>query len=340
MVLKNKYSKIYTLLLLIPVVLIFFVSSLSGGDMDDLSFLSKKDNVKILVTDSGLGGLSVCGELENKLETGKKFSNVEIVFCNAIPETNFGYNNIESIEEKGLIFSDVLEGMVGWYKPDIILIACNTLSVVYPYTKFSSSTKIPVIGIVELGARMIAEKLESDTTSVGIVFGTETTISSEAHRSLLRGMGINDDRIITQSCPELAGEIQSDATSDMVKNMIEMYVSEAIEKISRGKQHGVVVGLCCTHYGYCKDQFSKSFASNGYKSVEIVNPNDNMAEIVINAQPYKDIKSTSVKVSVISRALISNDEINSTSILLKKFPKTSAALKKYERKTDLFKFIR
>jgi glutamate racemase len=306
--------------------------------MRSLQVLSQKDTVTILITDSGLGGLSVCAELERKLETTGVFKKVHLVFCNALPETNFGYNNIETLEEKAAIFSDVLEGVTRWYKPDVVMIACNTLSVVYPFTPFSKSATIPVVGIVEIGAEMIGDKMVKDTSALGVIFGTETTIASDAHRQLLQKNGIAVNRIITQACPELAGEIQSDAGSDMVKNMIDLYVADAVGTIHKGSDRRIIAGLCCTHYGYCKSQFSKSFAENGFINIEIVNPNDRMADLIMSLKPAHQITNSQIEVSVISRAIISPDEINSIGILLAHYPKTATALKSYLHKTDLFQF--
>ena len=115
-----------------------------------LERLQARQHLKVLVTDSGLGGLSVCGDLERKALARKAFESVEIVFCNALPEANLGYNNLDTPQRKARVFSDALGGMVKWYEPDIVLIACNTLSVVYPDTDISRTLKMPVVGIVDL----------------------------------------------------------------------------------------------------------------------------------------------------------------------------------------------
>ena len=48
------------------------------------------------------------------------------------------------------------------YKVDIILIACNTLSVIYAETDFSKTCPIPVMSIVDFGVNIIAEKMHAN----------------------------------------------------------------------------------------------------------------------------------------------------------------------------------
>lgn len=67
------------------------------------------------------------------------------------------------------------------YVPDLILIACNTLSVVYPHTEFSKNTKTKVLGIVEFGVEQVLEELKKNPDYDVIITGTNTTIESRDH---------------------------------------------------------------------------------------------------------------------------------------------------------------
>jgi glutamate racemase len=328
--------------LTLPLFIVIAAScSNAKNGADSLKSVLNKDSITILITDSGLGGLSVCGELEVKAAQSRSFKEVTLIFCNALPETNFGYNNIDNDEKKARVFSDVLRGMVKWYNPDVILIACNTLSVVYPSTQFSKEAHVPVVGIVDLGVDMIHEKMAADLTSETLIFGTETTIFANTHKSMLLSAGIAPNRIITQPCSDLAGEIQSDAKSDMVKNLIEMYVSEAVEQLPKNDSGRIYASLCCTHYGYCADMFADALKANGKTNVEIINPNDKMADVIITPDNRDRFSGTSVTAKVVSRAFISPEEIQSLNGFLEsKYPLTAAALKRYEQKRDLFLYER
>jgi len=304
-----------------------------------LERLKTKPHLKVLVTDSGLGGLSVCGDLERKALARKAFQSVEIVFCNALPEANLGYNNLNSPQRKARVFSDALSGMVKCYEPDMVLIACNTLSVVYPDTDVARTLKVPVIGIVDLGADMIVERLQKQPGSCAVVFGTETTLSAGAHRARCVAKGIDSARIIAQPCAELAAEIQSSPRGEPAKNLIDLYVDEAVSHVPKGTNQ-VIAALCCTHYGYCADMFSQAFAAAGRKA-EVVNPNEKMADLLFASAMTNRFQASSVVVKVVSRAPLSPDETRAISALLEKdSPRTADALRQYERKADLFPFQR
>ena len=304
-----------------------------------LKDLQARKALKVLVTDSGLGGLSVCGDLESKALAYKTFQSIEIIFCNALPEANYGYNNLATPRQKARVFSDALNGMVKRYDPDIVLIACNTLSVVYPDTAVSHTLKVPVIGIVDLGVDMIVEQLQQQPASSAVVFGTETTISAGAHRKGCIARGIDSARIVTQPCAELAAEIQTNPRGEPAKNLIDLYVDEAVSHLPKDSNR-IIAAMCCTHYGYCADMFSQAFAAAG-KKVEVVNPNEKMADLLFAPGKEHRFAASSVSVKVVSRALLSPDETRAISALLEKnAPKTAAALRQYECKGDLFPFRR
>ena len=128
-----------------------------------------KNSMSIVVTDSGLGGLSVMAELEKNLRENPIAENIRLTFFNALADKNYGYNTMSSEKEKAVVFNSALEGMVTGYNPDIILIACNTLSVVYPKTTFAKETNINVLGIVEFGVDLVYQHLSADEQSIVIL---------------------------------------------------------------------------------------------------------------------------------------------------------------------------
>ena len=74
-------------------------------------------------------------------------------------------------------------------RPDRILIACNTLSVLYPMTAFSRTTAVPVLGIIDAGVDLFLEALEADPSSSIVLFGTRITIESGVHRDTTAAEG-------------------------------------------------------------------------------------------------------------------------------------------------------
>jgi glutamate racemase len=303
---------------------------------ETIAEIARKDAITVLVTDSGLGGLSVAADIERRARTSGAYRSLHIIFANALPEASRGYNRMPTVERKVQVFDDALAGMVRWYKPDVILVACNTLSVLIPRTRGAQGT--PLLGIVAMGVDMLEEKLKADPASSAIIFGTETTVAAGTHRSMLIDRGIAPERIVLQACPNLAGEIEADAKSDVVQTMIDLYASEAMGNLSR-KDAAVVAGLCCTHYGYCGKEFAEALRPLATGGVQVVNPNERMSDVLFPAGKKPFAGTPEVTVRVVSRAFISEVEIRSIGSLLEAASSaTSAALNVYERKADLFPF--
>ena len=98
-----------------------------------------------------------------------------------------------------------------------------------------------------------------------VVFGTDTTIEENTYARLLEHNGIEKRSIISQACPSLADTISEDRQGGSAQRKIEKYVQEAIEK-STDKEADYLAYLACTHYGYRKDYFARSFRAAGCRT--------------------------------------------------------------------------
>jgi glutamate racemase len=312
--------------------------SLSQSDASgQVARLFKQDSVTILITDSGLGGLSVCAGLEAQFAAQRPFRKVRLVFVNALPGVTMTYNSMATREEQARMFDRALAGFEQRYHPDAILIACNTLSAVYPETKFAKRATIPVVSIIDVGAKLIAERVKATDNSAAIVFGTATTISSGLYEQKLGMLGVRKTDIFTQSCQLLETEIQADPNSDLASNLVEVYVGQAMEKIGKPPTGTLVVGLCCSHYGYSIDAFDRSLRQNASLKYDIVNPNKAMVALFENTATRGKVRRTSVSVEVASRVKFTAQEVSSISRAVgSTSQKTSQALKHYTYKENLF----
>jgi glutamate racemase len=318
--------------------LFFIRSTFSQNDISgQIAQLFKRDSVSILITDSGLGGLSVCADLEAELSRIKSFKKVRLTFVNALPDIALTYNSTTSKEEQARMFDKALEGFVRWYRPDAILIACNTLSAVYPETQFARTAKIPVVSIIDVGARMIAERVKASTNSSVVILGTATTVSSGLYEQKLGTLGVPITDIVSQPCQLLETEIQADPKSDIVGNLVEVYVGEAMEKVGKRPAGTLLVGLCCSHYGYSLDAFDRFFKQQGTLKYELVNPNKAMVALFENTAARGKLPRTSVSVEVASKVKFTQQEISSMSLAVSRTSrKTAQALRHYTFKQDLF----
>jgi glutamate racemase len=107
--------------------------------------------LSFVVTDSGLGGLSIVADAAERLSEHKSFRSVRLVFFNALFSNEGGYNSLRSRSDKIRVFDSALLSLEQRYDPDLVLIGCNTLSVLFPDTDFSRESEVPVEGIVDTG---------------------------------------------------------------------------------------------------------------------------------------------------------------------------------------------
>ncbi|MFH0990691.1 MAG: aspartate/glutamate racemase family protein [bacterium] len=310
-----------------------------GGAKIQQQHLFQRDSITILITDSGLGGLSVCAELEKRLESYRAFRQVRLIFVNALPDASQPYNGMQNKQEQLRVFDDVLTGLNAGFHPDVILIACNTLSVLFPETRFAQSATIPVKSIVEAGARVLAEKVRKNNNSQVIIFGTETTIRSGAYQRLLMAAGVSKDRITVQACHLLESEIQTNPTSDIVSNLIDMYTSEALEKTTNKGMSAYIAGLCCSHYGYSSNMFQQTLKRQLGSDCDLVNPNESMVDSFFESRPIRIWESTAISVEVVSCVRFSPEEVSSISTAVEPVShKTAVALQGYRFDKNLFSF--
>lgn len=280
--------------------------------MDNLNLLTKNE-FRIVITDSGLGGLSVQALIDKKLRINgnKKF---ELIYFNSFAGGNLGYNSLKNNNDKLIVFDSALQGMMK-LNPDMILIACNTLSVLYDQTEAAKQIKIPVIGIVESGIEMLLSKTNIVSDFNVIVIGTETTINSNIHKSKLIEFGIDENKITNQSCENLESEIQINPNSTEVNILVKKYLHEAIKKIRDPKKYFFVV-LACTHYAYSKNVFEEKMSKLVGKNNTIINPNEKMADIFNGFITNCNSRENIVTNRVLSRVKLKEDQINILSKLL------------------------
>lgn len=303
--------------------------------MKSISVKLKNKNT-IVITDSGLGGLSVQALIAKKFKYDFN-NNLEIIFFNALAEKNYGYNSLTSKKNKLLIFDNALRGMLK-FNPDVILIACNTLSTLYNETEISKNISIPVIGIVESGTEMVLNNIKKVKEFGIIILGTPTTIDSNQHKSALIRFGIEEKKIITQPCKNLETEIQNNPKSKKVKELIKKYLLEATTQIENKSSHQFVL-FACTHYGYSNKIFSEEIVNLYGNNFTILNPNEKMADLINFENNSEDYINGNLTIKVLSKVKISESQKKNLGALISKnCLQVAAALQNYEYLPNLFHF--
>ena len=238
---------------------------------------------KIIVCDSGLGGLNIAEHFFSAENVGKE--PCELIYFNAYPSADCGFNKLPSLRAQEEVFRDVLESMKK-FSPDRCLIACNTLSIVYGRLRSWYEPPFPVEGIVDIATEGMFTALKSDPRSSLLILGTKSTVESGVYRNLLIEKGIQPERIRSCACPGLATELESEpdvsdpADPDVAAGIFGHVIGTALKAATlfERKPEKLFLGLCCTHFGFVSDLWLKHFGKFVTGNVELVNPNELMGK--------------------------------------------------------------
>ncbi|HCK99483.1 MAG TPA: hypothetical protein DHW42_05180 [Candidatus Marinimicrobia bacterium] len=295
----------------------------------------------IAITDSGFGGLSIAAEVYEWLKDQSFSTTIEFKYVNALPDTGKGYNTIPDNLTKIHIFNRLLDNIETLFQPDIIVIACNTLSVLISQTAYFLRNNQKILDILDSGTTNILNLFEQTNNNSVIIFGTETTIDSDFHRNYFLKNKSCISRAVAQSCPGLAAEIENNPNSAATLDIIRQSVQNALQKLLPTKNTNIYAILACTHYSYVADHFKNVFLSNQIENIQIIDPNINLTKNIkshlIKYFKHDDSTKRELKLEVISKVRIPDQEIGSITDLLKfKSTDTVKAFCNYQNIPDLF----
>ncbi len=297
----------------------------------------QKERLSVVIVDSGMGGLSICASIVAGLEKLRLKGSFALTYFNAWPEQDRGYNSIADQAERIRVFDAALLGIRN-YQPDIILIACNTLSVLYPQTAASRTMTLPVVGIVDFGVELMLRHMLQRPEHQVIILGTLTTISSAIHRDSLIAHGIDGRRIVSQACDQLATQIEYGPDSPQVRAMIDDFMVQAASKLHY-PEAPVAAAFCCTHFGYCTDLFKHSLETVLGLHCMILNPNEAMGHYFIERFGQTGTSDALLRLEVVSRIQWEDRKVDAISAaLMPTSPATARALRNYRYHPELFSF--
>ncbi len=236
-------------------------------------------DLHLLLADSGLGGLAVCAGLERRLRAGA-CGRLRLTYFNAAPEPQQGYNDLPDLPAKAALLDRTLSAMEA-LRPDRIVLACNTLSVLYEHTAHAVRSAVRVTGILEAGLRLFAGALAADPGGALVLLGTRTTIESGVHRRGLLGLGLASERVGAISCHGLARAIESAPTGPEVLRLLRRCAAGLPALGLRCER--LYAGLACTHYGFVGGLLGEELQKTTGLPVRLLNPNQALAEEVAAA---------------------------------------------------------
>lgn len=325
---RRFFSGTFLIFILLNLYLLSF-----GKSKTDISFSDKKE-ITIVITDSGLGGLTVMDDIAKKISKSGHYKKVNLIFVNALFDENRGYNALSTREERINIFNNVLYGIEDNFAPDIILVACNTLSVIYAETEFVKKGIKQVEGIVQPGVRLIYENLSENEKAKVIITGTESTIAENSHRASLIQKGISEDRIIVKACPQLQSYIEQDPEGEDTEMLISFYMEEVVSQMGTTKIP-VYLSLNCTHFAYSENFWKQAFGNSNVILAKILNPNSIMGDMLLPEEQQGKYRKTKLTYSVVSKVKLKNKE-SMIRVFREDAPELTKTLDNYYLMPDLF----
>jgi glutamate racemase len=195
--------------------------------------------IKILVFDSGVGGLTVYREIAA--------ARSDAAYVYVADDAGFPYGNqAETVLIARII--DVIGQAIVEHAPDLVVIACNTASTL-ALGELRARFLVPFVGTVPA----IKPACAQSTTKRIAVLGTQATVSREYTRALIREfaagcdvMLVGSSHLATFAEAELAGAPVPDAS-------IKAEIADCFVDADARRTDTVV--LACTHYPLLTDRF-------------------------------------------------------------------------------------
>ena len=211
--------------------------------------------------DSGFGGLTVARALIDMMP------NENLVYIGDTGRYPYGNKSASDVRNFAL---EIANSLVNDFDVKMIVVACNTAASV-ALLELQSSLSVPVIGVVEPGARALVRATENNCVAV---IGTVGTIASGAYEKAVAGASNEINRKVSltaTACPGFVEFVERDETSGKA-------VTELAEKLLAPiRDTGVdALLLGCTHYPYLSAVIGQVMGSN----VKLINSADATASVV------------------------------------------------------------
>lgn len=184
------------------------------------------------VFDSGIGGLTVARALFERLPEES------VIYFGDTARVPYGPKSPETVRRySGEILAYLLERGV-----KAVVVACNT-STAHALTYLQEQSPVPVVGVIEPGAR--AAVAATRTGTIGVI-GTAGTIASGAYERAIKAQRL-DARVHAQACPLFVPLVEEGWFAHPAAELI---AREYLEPLRRARVDVLVLG--CTHYPLLK----------------------------------------------------------------------------------------
>lgn len=186
------------------------------------------------IFDSGIGGLTVAREIARVLP------DEDLIYLGDTARLPYGTKSATTVVR----YSERAVDLLLRYPVKAVVIACNTASA-HALEALRSHTELPVLGVIEPGARAAAKATRGG--AIGVI-GTEATVRSGAYQRAIAGaLGLSEDalgdRVVSNPWPMLVplaeeGWVDHPVARLAIKHYLEPLVGAGVDTLVLG----------CTHY--------------------------------------------------------------------------------------------
>lgn len=193
------------------------------------------------IIDSGVGGLTVANEVIRQLPKESIIYLGDTLRCPYGPRRKDEIKHFTFEMVSFLLDKDI----------KLLIIACNTITA-YTLDELQKNLKIPVLGVIQPGARTAIKTTKNNKVAV---IGTEGTIKSNAYYQAIRSIHPKIS-VVSQACPLFVPMIENGILKGPEAVSI---VKESLAPL-KGKGIDTLV-LGCTHYPVIRELISKEMGT-------------------------------------------------------------------------------
>ncbi len=200
------------------------------------------------IFDSGVGGLTVAREIMRQLP------NEDLVYFGDTARVPYGSKSPNTI----LRFSRQIVNFLLTKDVKAIVVACNTASALALPT-IQKEIEIPIIGVIEAGAKTACEVTE--TKHIGVI-GTEGTVKSRIYTQCLTKLD-PEITVVSKACPLFVPLVEEGLVEDRITDDI---ASRYLGELKDYDIDTLILG--CTHYPLIRNTIARTMG----EQVKLVNP--------------------------------------------------------------------
>ncbi len=226
--------------------------------------------------DSGFGGLTVARAVIDSMPSEN------LIYIGDTARYPYGPKPASDVRSFAI---ELATSLVRDFNVKLIVVACNTAASV-ALSELQSSFSVPVIGVVEPGARALVHTTKNNRVAV---IGTVGTIASGAYEVAVASASreLSSEVVLTaMACPGFVEFVERDETSGKAVTQL---AERLLAPIRKADVDALLLG--CTHYPYLSDVIGQVMGSD----VKLINSADATASVVRDA-----LQTNNVARSVVS----------------------------------------